>query len=115
MVIVSLFPILASVAIFFLHENDYWRDQTMQTPPQEGMPDGKIMKVMIYVSPIMMLFFFFNSYGSGMSLYYFMSNLITIGIMLVIKYYIIDNDKIHAQIQENKTSLSRNLNFKENA
>ena len=30
------------------------------------------------------------------------SNLITIGIMLVIKNYIVDNDKIHAQIQENK-------------
>ena len=99
---VSLFPILASVAIFFYMKMTTG-DQAMQTPPQEGMPDmGKIMKVMIYVSPIMMLFFF-NSYGSGMSLYYFMSNLITIGIMLVIKYYIIDNDKIHAQIQENKT------------
>lgn len=99
---VSLFPILASVAIFFYMKMTTG-DQAMQTPPQEGMPDmSKIMKVMIYVSPIMMLFFF-NSYGSGMSLYYFMSNLITIGIMLVIKYYIIDNDKIHAQIQENKT------------
>lgn len=99
---VSLFPILASVAIFFYMKMTTG-DQAMQTPPQEGMPDmSKIMKVMIYLSPIMMLFFF-NSYGSGMSLYYFMSNLITIGIMLVIKYYIIDNDKIHAQIQENKT------------
>ena len=29
-------------------------------------------------------------------------NLITIGIMLVIKNYIVDNDKINAQIQENK-------------
>ena len=75
----------------------------MSTPPQEGMPDmGKIMKIMIYVSPIMMLFFF-NNYASGLSLYYFISNTITIGIMLVIKYYIIDEKKIHAQIQENKT------------
>lgn len=56
---------------------------------------------MIYVSPLMMLFFF-NSYASGLSLYYFISNAITIGIMLVIKNYIIDSDKIHAQIQENK-------------
>ncbi|MCG2612508.1 membrane protein insertase YidC [Flavobacterium sp. SM15] len=99
---VSLFPILASIAIFF-----YMRmttgDQAMSTPPQEGMPDmGKIMKVMIYVSPIMMLFFF-NNYASGLSLYYFISNTITIGIMLVIKNYIINEKKIHAQIQENKT------------
>jgi YidC/Oxa1 family membrane protein insertase len=58
------------------------------------------MKIMIYVSPLMMLFFF-NSYV-GLSLYYFISNTITIGIMLIIKNYIIDSDKIHAQIQENK-------------
>lgn len=45
---------------------------------------------------------FFNGYASGLSLYYFISNSITIGIMLVIKNYIIDSDKIHAQIQENK-------------
>jgi YidC/Oxa1 family membrane protein insertase len=76
-------------------------DQVM-APPQEGMPDmGKIMKIMIYVSPIMMLFFF-NNYASGLSLYYFVSNSITIGIMLVIKNYIVKEDKIHAQIQEHK-------------
>jgi YidC/Oxa1 family membrane protein insertase len=45
---------------------------------------------------------FFNSYGAGLSLYNFISNLITIGIMIVIKRYFIDSDKIHAQIQENK-------------
>jgi len=99
---VSLFPILASIAIFFYMKMTTG-DQAMSTPPQEGMPDmGKIMKIMIYVSPIMMLFFF-NNYASGLSLYYFISNTITIGIMLVIKNYIIDEKKIHAQIQENKT------------
>ena len=98
---VSLFPILAAIAIFFYMKMTSG-DQQMQAPAQEGMPDmGKIMKIMIYVSPIMMLIFF-NSYGSGLSLYNFISNLITIGIMFVIKNYIVDNDKIHAQIQENK-------------
>jgi len=56
---------------------------------------------MLYISPLMMLFFF-NSYGSGLSIYYFISQLISIGIMLVIKNYIIDEKKIHAQIQVNK-------------
>lgn len=98
---VSLFPILAAIAIFFYMKMTSG-DQAMSQPPQEGMPDmGKIMKIMIYVSPIMMLLFF-NNYGSGLSLYNFISNLITIGIMLVIKRYFIDSDKIHAQIQENK-------------
>ena len=45
---------------------------------------------------------FFNNYGSGLSLYNFIANLVTIGIMLVIKNYFIDTDKIHLQIQENK-------------
>ena len=99
---VSLFPILAAIAIFFYMKMTSG-DQAMAQPQQDGMPDmAKIMKVMIYVSPVMMLIFF-NSYGSGLSLYNFISNLITIGIMLVIKKYFIDSEKIHAQIQENKS------------
>ncbi len=98
---VSLFPILASIAIFFYMKMTTG-DQQMAAPQQEGMPDmGKIMKIMIYISPLMMLIFF-NSNGSGLSLYYFISNTLTIGIMLVIKNYIVNEDKIHAQIQENK-------------
>jgi YidC/Oxa1 family membrane protein insertase len=98
---ISLFPILASIAIFFYMKMTTG-DQQMAAPSQEGMPDmAKMMKIMIYVSPLMMLIFF-NSYASGLSLYYFVSNTITIGIMLIIKNYIIDSDKIHAQIQENK-------------
>ncbi|MGK0457189.1 MAG: YidC/Oxa1 family membrane protein insertase [Polaribacter sp.] len=99
---VSLFPILASVAIFFYMKMNQSQQANMQAPAQEGMPDmGKMMKYMIYFSPIMMLFFF-NNYASSLSLYYFVSNLLTIGIMLVIKNYVIDEDKIHAQIEENK-------------
>ena len=98
---VSLFPILASIAIFFYMKMTTG-DQQMAAPQQEGMPDmAKIMKIMIYLSPLMMMFFF-NNNASGLSLYYFVSNTLTIGIMLVIKNYIVDNDKIHAQIQENK-------------
>jgi YidC/Oxa1 family membrane protein insertase len=100
---VSLFPILASVAIFFYMKMTTG-DQSMSAPTQEGMPDmSKIMKVMIYISPVMMLIFF-NNYASGLSLYYFISNLITIGIMLVIKKYIVTEDKIHALIQANKAN-----------
>jgi len=99
---VSLFPILASVAIFFYMRMTQSQQMNMQQPTQEGMPDmGKMMKMMMYFSPIMMLFFF-NNYASSLSLYYFVSNLLTIVIMLVIKNFILDEDKIHAQIQENK-------------
>lgn len=99
---ISLFPILASVAIFFYMRMNQSQQANMQAPQQEGMPDmQKMMKMMIYFSPIMMLFFF-NNYASSLSLYYFVSNLLTITIMLVIKNYVIDEDKIHAQIEENK-------------
>ena len=99
---VSLFTILASTAIFFYMKMNQSQQANMQAPTQEGMPDmGKMMKYMIYFSPIMMLFFF-NSYASGLSLYYFVSNLLTITIMLVIKNFVIDEAKIHAQIEENK-------------
>lgn len=99
---VSLFPILASIAIFFYMKMNQSQQANMQAPTQEGMPDmGKMMKYMIYFSPIMMLFFF-NNYASSLSLYYFISNLLTIAIMLVIKNFVIDEDKIHAKIEENK-------------
>jgi YidC/Oxa1 family membrane protein insertase len=92
---VSLFPILASIAIFF-----YTQMTTGQQamPQQPGVPN---MKVVMYLMPLMMLFFF-NNYASGLSLYYFVSNLLTIFLMLVIKNYIINDDKIHAKIEENK-------------
>jgi YidC/Oxa1 family membrane protein insertase len=109
---VSLFPILASIAIFFYMKMTTG-DQAMSQPQQEGMPDmSKIMKIMIYISPVMMLIFF-NNYASGLSLYYFVSNLITIGIMVVIKKYIVNEEKIHAQIQENKTKPKKQGKFQQ--
>ena len=92
---ISLFPILASVAIFF------YTMMTMgqqQAPQQPGMPN---MKFIMYLMPLMMLFFF-NNYASGLSLYYFVSNLLTIVLMLVIKNFVISEEKIFAQIEENK-------------
>ena len=93
---ISLFPILASIAIFFY---------TKMTTGQQMMPasqtGGVNMKVIMYMMPIMMLFFF-NNYASGLSLYYFISNILTIVLMLVIKNFIIDDTKILTQIEENK-------------
>lgn len=92
---VSLFPILASLAIFV------YMMMTMgqtQMPQQPGMPN---MKFIMYISPLFMLVFF-NNYASGLSLYFFISNLITIGIMLVIKHYVIDEKKILEKIEYKK-------------
>lgn len=102
---VSLFPILASIAIFVYMMMT--TGQTMQAQQQPGMPN---MKFLMYLSPLFMLVFF-NNYASGLSLYYFISNLITIGIMLVIKNFIIDEDKIHAKIQVNKKKPKKQNKF----
>ncbi len=107
---ISLFPILAAVAIFFYMKMTTGQQMATQ-PTQEGMPDmGKMMKYMIYFSPLLMLIFF-NNYASGLSLYYFISNLISIGIMLVIKNYIIDEDKVLAKIEVSKTKPKKQNKF----
>ena len=92
---VSLFTLLmcGSTLIYTMYNTNQ-----MATTTQPGMPN---MKVMMYIFPIMMLFFF-NSFASGLSYYYFLANLISIIQMLIIKKLFIDEDKIHAQIQENK-------------
>jgi YidC/Oxa1 family membrane protein insertase len=108
---VSLFPILAAIAIFFYMKMTTGQQTAMQGPPQEGMPDmTKMMKYMIYFSPLLMLVFF-NNYASGLSLYYFISNLISIGIMLVIKNYIIDEDKVLAKIEVSKSKPKKQNKF----
>ena len=108
---ISLFPILAGIAIFFYMKMTTGQQAASAAPPQEGMPDmQKMMKYMIYFAPIMMIVFF-NSYASGLSLYYFISNLISIGIMLVIKNYILDEDKIHAQMQVQKAKPKKESKF----
>lgn len=104
---VSLFPILASIAIFIYMQMT--SAQSMQQQQQPGMPN---MKFILYLSPVMMLVFF-NSYASGLSLYYFVSNTITIFIMLAIKKFIIDEDKIHAKIQENKKKPKKQGKFQQ--
>src|SRR5690625_1423429 len=101
---ISLFPILASVAIFIymiLNTN------TQNMPQQPGMPN---MKYIMYISPIFMLVFF-NTYPSGLSVYYLTSNLISIGIVLVIKNFIIDEDKIINKIEENKKKPKKQNRF----
>ena len=78
----------------------------MQTS-QPGMPN---MKFIMYLMPVMMLFFF-NNYASAFSLYYFISNILTILIMISIKYFIIDEEKIRLQVQENKKKPTKQNRF----
>lgn len=58
------------------------------------------MKWISYIMPIMFLGFF-NNYASGLTYYYFLSNLVTIGQQLLIRRFV-DEKSLHAQLQENK-------------
>ncbi|MFL2636549.1 MAG: membrane protein insertase YidC [Flavobacteriaceae bacterium] len=101
---ISLLPILASIAIFFYTKMS---SGAQMQPTQPGVPN---MKFIMYLMPVMMLFFF-NNYASAFSLYYFISNILTILIMISIKYFIIDEDKIRLQVQENKNRPKKQNRF----
>jgi YidC/Oxa1 family membrane protein insertase len=52
--------------------------------------------------PFTMLFFF-NGFASGLSLYYFTANVVSLGQMVVIKRFFINEEKIQAKIEDNKS------------
>lgn len=59
------------------------------------------MKYLGYIMPLVFLPVL-NSYSSALSYYYFLANMITFGQQWAVRKFIIDEDKIHRQIQENK-------------
>jgi len=73
----------------------------------QGMPG---MKSMMYIMPVM-FFFLLNSYPSGLSYYYFLANLITIGQTYAIRQFFVDEDKIRAQLQANKKKPAKKSGF----
>ncbi len=94
---VSLFTLLmAGTTLVYTFINS----GNMQTPQQPGMPN---MKVIMYIFPFMMIFFF-NSYASGLSYYYFISTLISILMMIAIKNIFVDEDKLKAKMAEKKAN-----------
>lgn len=96
---VSLFALLMAVSLFGYSWFNY--QQTASSQPQ--MAGMKFM--MVYIMPIMMLFWF-NSYSSGLCYYYLLSNIFTIGQTLVIRR-MVDDNKIHAIMQANAAKKSK--------
>ncbi|HOI88054.1 MAG TPA: membrane protein insertase YidC [Lentimicrobium sp.] len=98
---VSLFTLLMTIStiIYTKINNDM-----MSTGQQ--MPG---MKTMMYLMPVMFLGFF-NSYSSGLSYYYLLANLLTFAQMFLIRRFV-NEDKLHAQIQENKKKPVKKSSF----
>jgi len=96
---VSLFTLLmAATTLVYTYINS----GNVTQPQQPGMPD---MKVIMYIFPFMMIFFF-NNYSAGLSYYYFISTLISIIIMLAIKHFFVDEDKLRQKMAAKKIKAS---------
>lgn len=89
---VSLFTLLMAASTIV-----YTLVNSKQMPQQQGMPN---MKVMMYLFPVMMLFFM-NSLPSGLSYYYLLANVISILQMTVISKWMIDEGKVREQLLAN--------------
>lgn len=88
---VSLFCLLMTVTTIIS------TSLNQQAAASQSMPG---MKTMMYMMPVMFLFIL-NNYSSGLSYYYFLANLITIGQTYLIRSFV-DEEKIRAQLQANK-------------
>ncbi len=89
---VSLFTILMAASTMI-----YTAINSKQMPQQQGMPS---MKLMMYLFPVMMLFFM-NSLPAGLSYYYLLANVISILQMTVMKSWFVTEDKIRAELLQN--------------
>ncbi len=90
---VSLFTLLMTASSLFLAL--YNRNMTAQDP------NNPMLKWMPYIFPFLLIGVF-NKMAAALTFYYFFSNMISIAQQFIIQKYIIDEGKIHAQIQENK-------------
>ncbi|MEO9258444.1 MAG: membrane protein insertase YidC, partial [Crocinitomicaceae bacterium] len=98
---ISLFTLLmAATTLVYTHVNS----GNMQQPTQQpGMPN---MKVIMYLFPVMMIFFF-NNYSAGLSYYYFISTLMSILIMYGIKIFFVDEEKLKAKMALRQANMDK--------
>ena len=94
---VSLFTLLMTVSSIAY---GYYNNQN--TPDQTGQPID--MKKMAYITPVIFMFVM-NSLPAGMSFYYFVSNIVTIGQQIGIRKFV-DEDKIKAVLEENRAKIA---------
>lgn len=100
---ISLFTLLMSVTnIFYTMIN---QEMTATTQQMKGM------KTMMYLMPVM-FFFMFNKYAAGLSYYYFISTLITIGQTFLMRRFV-SEDTLLAKLEANKKKPAKKSRFAE--
>ncbi len=97
---VSLFTLLMAVSMHISARINY-----AVQPDTSGQPGMGMMKgMMLWVMPIMLLAIF-NNYSSGLSYYYLLSNMITMGQTFGFRY-IVNDEKLHARMKQNAAKKS---------
>lgn len=95
---ISGFTLLMAISMIF-----YTRSNSqMNMGGGMGGAQESQMKIMMWMMPVMMAVFL-NSFAAGLTLYYFIANMTTMAQQFLIKKFFIDEDKIHAKLQANKT------------
>jgi YidC/Oxa1 family membrane protein insertase len=102
---VSLFTLLMAVALVFTSRIN----SSQMADTNQQMPGMKFM--MTYMMPVMLLFVF-NNYSSGLSYYYFLSNVITLGQTLVIRRFV-DEEALLKKLHENKKKPAKKSKFQQ--
>ncbi|CAG0908382.1 unnamed protein product [Cyprideis torosa] len=98
---ISVFTLLMTISTFI-----YTAMNQQLTGTNSQMPQ---MKYIMYGMPIM-LFFWFNSYASGLSYYYLVANVITFTQQAIIRKTM-DDDAIHAKLQAKKSQPKKKSKF----
>jgi len=93
---ISLFALLMGVSMW-----GYSKMTMSQQPSTQTMPGMEFMQV--WLMPIMMIFIC-NNLSAGLSYYYLLSNIITIGQNWAIRKWFVDEDKIYAKLQKKANS-----------
>jgi len=92
---VSVWALLCTITTLIYTQMN---SQLMSGTQNAQMPG---MKYMMYFMPIMFLPFL-NKFSAGLSYYYTLANVISFLQMYVIRKFLVDEKKLHAQIEENK-------------
>ncbi len=93
---ISLFALLMAVTMW-----GYSKMTLAQNASNQQMPGMNFMQ--LWLMPIMMLFVC-NNLSAGLSYYYMLSNLVTIGQNWAIRKWFVDEDKIYEQIKKKTSS-----------
>lgn len=100
---VSLFTILMAISTFI------YVFYQQQSQPSTGA--NAQFKYIAYITPIFLLLFL-NNYASGLSLYYFTSNLLQISQTILIKRFFVNDEKLLAEMREKQKQARKNKNKK---